>query len=66
MAVSQRELLILVLAAGCLVLAVSAMAALHERHYRTREERISAARATGHIEDRLRALEEILSEDRLT
>jgi len=64
--VNQRELIVLGLAAGCLLLALASMAAMHERHYRSRSERIEAAKASGHIEDRLATLEAILSEDRLT
>lgn len=63
---TQRELIVIGAAAVVLLMAVSAMAAMHEKHYRNRSEAISRARASGHIEDRLSCLEAILSEDRLT
>lgn len=63
---TERELAIIAGAIGCLLLALAAMAALHERHYKSRAERILEAKATGKIDDRVACLEAILSEDRLT
>lgn len=63
---TERELLVLAGAGLIVVLALSAMYGMHERHYRSRAERIQAARDSGHIEDRLVCLEHILAEDRLT
>jgi len=64
--VTQREVLVLAACGLLLLLAVSSMYAMHEKHYRTRADRIKGARASGHIEDRVAALEAILAEDRLT
>lgn len=63
--VTQREALVLAGALGLLLLALAAMASLHERHYRGRSERIAAARASG-LEGRVATLEAILAEDRFT
>lgn len=48
------------------IVALAVMAALHERHYKSRAQRIIEARSSGHIEDRIACLETILAEDRLT
>lgn len=63
---SDRETLIVAAAVLFGVLVVASMYGLHERHYRTRSERIAEARHSGHIEDRIACLEAILAEDRLT
>lgn len=63
---TERELLVLAGAGLIVVLALSAMYGMHERHYRSRAERIQTARDSGHIEDRIMCLEHILAEDRLT
>lgn len=63
---TQRELIVLAGAGLLLLMALSAMYGMHEKHYRTRADRIQAARASGHIEDRVSCLEGILAEDRLT
>ncbi len=47
------------------VLAIVAMAALHERHYRSRRSVILDSRLRG-VEGRLETVEGILREDRLT
>ena len=62
---TTREAAVLAGALGLLVLALAAMASLHERHYRGRGERIAAARASG-LEARVACLESILGEDRFT
>lgn len=63
---TQREMLVLGGCALLLGLALATMLGMHERHYRSRADRIKAARDTGHIEDRISTLEGILAEDRLT
>lgn len=62
--VTKRELYLAIGALAFVVLCLSAMAGLHERHYRSRADRIRTARRGG-IEDRIAMLEDILSEDRL-
>lgn len=47
------------------VLSLASMAALHERHYRDRRRRLLEANLAG-LELRLRTVEAILREDRMT
>lgn len=63
---TNREFIILGAAAALVLLALSAMYSLHERHYRTRGERIATARRSGSLDARLECIEAILAEDRLT
>lgn len=62
-AMNRRELTILFAAILLVVLSLSAMAMMHERHYRNRRTIIDPTKG---IEDRISAVESILTEDRFT
>lgn len=59
------ELVLGLVAIVFVALALASMGALHERHYRDRRRRLLEASLAG-IEIRLRTVEDILREDRLT
>jgi hypothetical protein len=61
----QSDKLVVVGAVLFVLVALSAMATLHERHYKERRSRILDARLQG-VEARIHVIEEILREDRLT
>lgn len=70
---TEREIIVVAAAAALVLVVVVGMATLHERHYKSRAQRIAEARSSGGqlglmeaLAARLDCVEAILSEDRLT
>ncbi len=61
----MTDRLVIVAAAACVLLALAGMAAMHERHYRSRRSLILDANMDG-LDARVRTIEAILREDRTT